>query len=446
MRLSLPLLSLTLAASAAAQGPAPRPNPDAPATAYVGGHWWDGERFVSRDTTWAEAGVFVPGPLAEATRVVDLGEAYVVPPYGDAHQHMLDGPYTAQFADSLFADPGVFYVLVVNNPARSMEQVRERFEGPGSIDVAYTHGGWTSTGSHPGPLYEGVARNAAFDGAAPRTDSAAWSLLGDAYWFVDAAEDVGPQWVRFLRDSPDAVKVYLGDVAAGVDKDEMRGHGLRPEVLAEIVRRADAAGLPVYAHVDTADDVRLALDLGVDGFAHLPHRRAGRTPDGPIWLDAATISRLAHARVPVVPTASLLMQGPPGRWMVLDPTRRDTLQAEVARQAEELRALVAAGVPVALGADRWMETSAREADYLVAQEIFDPATVLDLWTRVTPQTVFPGRAVGRLAPGFEASLLALACDPTADWSCTGQIAHREKQDVDLDAETAGPTASGTLRP
>ena len=235
--------------------------------------------------------MFAAGQGAETARVVELGSLYVVPPYGDAHQHMLDGPVHGPVRRLALCRPRRVLRARRDQPgpehgARSAS----RFEGPGSIDVAYTHGGWTSTGSHPGPLYEGVvARNAAFDGAAPRTDSTAWSLLGDAYWFVNAAEDVGPQWDRFLRDAPDAVKVYLGDVAAGLDKGDMRGHGLRPEVLAEIVRRARAAGLPVYAHVDTADDVRLALDAGVDAFAHLPHRAAGRDPDGPIWLDAATV-------------------------------------------------------------------------------------------------------------------------------------------------------------
>ena len=428
MRLPLALVLLLSAAPLAWAQPAP-------ATAYVGGQWWTGERFEPRDTTWASGGAFVAGPLADAGRVVDLAGRFVIPPYGDAHQHMLDGPYSAQFADSLFRDPGVFYVLVITNPARSAQRVRGRFDGPGSIDVAYTHGGWTSTGSHPGPLYEGLYNRDGFDADAPRTDSAAWSQLGDAYWFVDAVEDVAPQWSRYLRDRPDAVKVYLADVAAGLAAGDVRGHGLSPDVLAEVVRLAHEAGLPVYAHVDTADDVRLALDAGVDGFAHLPSRRAGRPGAGAIWLDDGAVRQFVERGTVAVPTSSLLMQKRAGWGGILDPTRRDTLQAEVARQAAELRALNAAGVPIALGADRWMQTSRREADYLVGQGVFDAATVLDLWTRVTPQTVFPDRPIGRLADGFEASLLALACDPTEDWACTARIAHREKQGATIGADS-----------
>lgn len=433
-------LAVLLAAAAHAQ---PVPNPGAQATAYVGGWWWDGARFAPRDTTWADRGVFVAGPLPGAVpggvvgdaRVVDLGRQWVVPPFGDAHQHLFDSEYSAGAADTLFMDRGVFYALVITNSARGAAGVRGRFEGPGSLDVAYTHGGITSTGSHPGPLYEGVARNGAADRAAARDDTTAWSRQRDSYWFWDTLGHVEDEWPAFLADGPDAVKVYLTDNARCDDAPTPRDCGLRPEVLADVVRRAHGAGLRVFAHVDTNDDVARALDAGVDGFAHLPGRSSrALLDDAGRWLDSTTVARLAASGVAVIPTASLLMQG---RGGTLDPTRRDTLQAQVDRQRGPLRALVAAGVPVALGADRWMETAAREAAYLVAQDVFTPAQVLRQWTETTPQVVFPGRAIGRLADGFEASFLALACDPTADWSCTRQIAHREKQGVDLGmAETA----------
>jgi imidazolonepropionase-like amidohydrolase len=43
------------------------------------------------------------------------------------------------------------------------------------------------------------------------------------------------------------------------------------------------------------------------------------------------------------------------------------------------------------------------------------------------RAVFPARKLGRLEPGFEASLLALACDPIVDFACTKQITLRMKQ-------------------
>lgn len=63
-----------LLTSAASAQPTPRSNPDAPATAYVGGQWWDGERFFARDTAWVASGLFLSGPLADAERVVELDD------------------------------------------------------------------------------------------------------------------------------------------------------------------------------------------------------------------------------------------------------------------------------------------------------------------------------------------------------------------------------------
>ena len=418
-----------LAAAPLAQDLTPRANPAAPPTAYVGGAWWDGEAFAPRDTVWAEGGVFAAERPGGVARVVSLAGRFVVPPYGDAHQHMLDGAYTAGLADSLFLDRGVFYALVLNNSGPGGVAMRPRFAGLRTLDVAYAHGGITSTGSHPAPLYERIARNAALDADAARDDTTAWSRLGDTYWFWDTLDHVEAEWDAYLAFEPDVVKAYLSYSATCDDRPTPRGCGLRPEVLAEVVRRAHAAGLPVVAHVNTDDDVRRALAAGVDALAHLPSGNDGVPADDErYWLSAETRGLLAASGVAAIPTASLLFHG---RGGAVDLASRDTLQAEVARQRAEYRALVAAGVPLALGADRWMMTSAREADYLVAQDVLDSSTVLDLWTRTTPQVVFPDRAIGRLAPGYEASLLALACDPVQDWSCAAQIAHREKQGEDL---------------
>ena len=412
--------------------PVPRLRPDAGPTAYVGGLWWDGARFAPRDTTWAERGVFVTGPLAEPKRVVDLGRQYVVPPYGDAHTHMLADTYSARLADSLFVGRGILYALVLNNGASATGEVRGRSALPPGLDAAFANGGITSTGSHPAPLYERLWGNESFDPDAARADTAAWDAHRTAYWFWDTPEHVEAEWPAYLATRPDAVKLYLTYNQACDERPSPRGCGLRPEVAAEVVRRARSAGLPVFAHVNTDDDVRRAVAAGVDALAHLPSGNDGVPADDErYWLSLETRALLAASGAAVVPTASLLFHGQDGPTSL---GRRDTLQAQVARQRAELRALHAAGVPVALGADRWSMTSAREAEYLVAQNILTSATVLDLWTRVTPQTAFPGRAVGRLADGFEASLLALACDPTEDWSCTAQIAHREKQGADLDME------------
>ena len=387
--------------------------------------------------------MFVDAPLADAGRTVDLGGAYVVPPYGDAHTHMLSDAYQGPGHAEMFERDGVLYALVLTDRHSWAAGVMGRFDGPGSVDVAYAHGGFTSPRSHPVQVYEWQALRYVgreLTDAMKREIHESRLAEDDAYFEVPTLADLDEKWAVFLSHAPDVVKVYLMDVAGeGPARSGMTdladGRGLTPEVLREVVRRARAAGLRVFAHVQTAADVALAVESGVDGFAHLPGYAWEFGSDEPYLLDAATVAEAARRGVVFVPTSVVTRGYETGR------PARGALGRDLHRRL--VRQLHAAGVPVALGADRWNETSKSEADFFVEHGFLPPATVLDLWTRVTPQAVFPGRAVGRLAPGFEASLLALDCDPTGDWSCTAQIAHREKQGVDLgaDAASAPPTDS-----
>ena len=434
------VLVLIFAASASAQPPgeplAPRPNPDAVPTAYVGGRWWDGVRFVARDTTWAAGGVFVAGPLADAARVVDLGGRYVVPPYGDSHTHMLSDPGQGPGHAELYARDGVFYALVLTDRYSWAAQVRDRFEGPGTVDVAYAHGGWTSPRTHPVHVYEWQALGYVgreLTDARKREIHESRRAADDAYFEVASLDDLDASWPTFLSHEPDVVKVYLMDVAAeGPARSGMTGlatgRGLTPDLLREVVRRAHAAGLRVFAHVETGADVRLAVASGVDGFAHMPGYNYAAGEDAPYLIGDEAVAASGARGVVYVPTSVV------GEGRNADRPAREAFARDLHRR--QLRALHAAGARVALGTDSWGRTSKAEADFFAAHGFFPLPTLLDLWTRVTPQVVFPGRAVGRLAPGFEASLLALDCDPTGDWSCTAQVARREKQGLDLAAAVA----------
>ena len=417
-------------------GLAPRFNPGAPASAYVGGQWWTGSAFVARDTTWAQGGVFVPSRpadwRAEAGRVVDLGDRWVVPPYGDAHTHMLSDRWQGARQAEQFEREGVLYVLVVTDRYSWATGVMDQFEGPGSIDVAYSHGGWTSQRSHPVQVYEWQALGhvgRAFTDEIRREIHGSRLAEDDAYFEIASVDDIDAKWATFLSHRPDVVKVYVMDAAAefGPATSGMTGlpsgRGLAEEALREVVRRAHAVGLRVLAHTETGADVRLAVEAGVDGFVHMPGYAYREGEDAPYLIGDATIRTMGERGMVMVPTSVLASDRTPDR-----PTREAAARDLHRRQ---LRALHAAGARLGLGADRWNVTSAADAAFWVEHGFFPPATVLDLWTRTTPQIVFPGRAVGRLTDGYEASLLALDCDPLADWSCTSRIAHREKQGARL---------------
>jgi len=88
--------------------------------------------------------------------------------------------------------------------------------------------------------------------------------------------------------------------------------------------------------------------------------------------------------------------------------------------------LRAAGVRLALGSDTYRDDSALEAEYLATLGVFTPLELVRLWSEATPQAIYPKRRIGCLADGCEASFLALAGDPSADFASTKRIVLRVK--------------------
>lgn len=86
----------------------------------------------------------------------------------------------------------------------------------------------------------------------------------------------------------------------------------------------------------------------------------------------------------------------------------------------------AAGVPVAVGSDSYFQTAWNEIQSLKALDVFTDEELLALWVRTPALSIFPGRAIGSLEPGYEASFLAMDCDPTSNINCATEIRDRIK--------------------
>ena len=416
---SLLLLACFLSAAASAQTASAQ-------TAYVGGRWFTGDGFEARDTTWAERGTFVAG--RRAGRVVPLGDLFVVPPFGDGHLHAFESLETLRDEDSLFVARGVLYVLNPHVPATERASVRGLRT---TVDVTYAVAGVTAPGAHPATAYEARALGLQpWDVWGPRGPEIRASRLrdGDAYTSAATLADLDAAWPRVLASGTDWVKVILDHSDEWDAGPPAQPRGLDPAVAAEVVRRAHAAGLRVAAHVVTAADLDAALDAGADLLAHVPgfsvnDADPARADGGALVLSDAHLARLA--RVPAAPT---LARGPAMVRYIPEASRPDaaTLDAVRAFHADLLRRLVAAGVPLIVGADSGGLWAWDEAAYWVERGVA-PLDVLRAWAVTTPQAIFPDRALGRLAPGAEASFLALACDPLADWTCTRRIEARVVQ-------------------
>ena len=306
-----------------------------------------------------------------------------------------------------------------------------RLNVPRSVDVSFAHGALTHTNGHGFEVYEALALGIVPEAkamAVSRAKIAASRVAeGDAYDLVDDAAMLDAKWPQILAGKPAFLKVHLvgserfAAKRSMIDSIALGDIGIDPALLPEIVSRAHAAGLRVSAHVETITDYRVALASGVDEIAHLPGYYLG--DDEPESLKRLSI---ADARE----TARR------GTWVVVSPVAMDYELRQQARVnalvAFNLRLLKDAGAKIALGSDRYGRSPRDDGLRLATLGVFSKLEVLKLWTEATPQTIFPGRRLGQLKAGYEASFLALTGNPLDDFTKITTIVARMKQGVLLD--------------
>jgi amidohydrolase family protein len=369
------------------------------------GLWWNGRAFEPK-TYYSVDNILRERYDGSDVRTIDLEGRFIIPPYADAHNHVLgDGMNVDQEARQ-YLRLGIFYVKNPNSSSRLSAPVRERLNKVETVDVAYAFGGITAPGGHPIPLYASIAGHGPFAG---------WTAaeMADQTWFAVASEDdLAKKWPLILAAKPDFIKTYLDGERA-----------LDPKLLASIVRRAHAAGLKVTTHIGSAEDFRRAVRAGSDELAHLPLER----------ITAGDAAAAARAHVTVVTTT--LSHRPTNGIADLDAIFRDDLQL-----------LSDAGVRIVLGTDNGERTVLDEADNVRRLTRWPAAAMLNMLTRDTPAQIFPSRKIGRLAAGYEATFLALDADPTRDSSALRRVAMRVKQGHVIEVPPEIPSVADRLLP
>jgi len=428
------LLALAVGCAGGVDAPA---QPPAKSYAFVNGRWFDGQRF--QPAAWyAVHGLLTrhlpPGPV----ETVDLSGLYVVPPFGEAHNHNVEGPWNVQAVAERYLRDGVFYVKNPNNVRDFALQIRQAVNRPTSIDAVFAHAGLTGRGGHPVALYEDVLRLSRYEPAIGPVEKG-W-FENRSYVVVETEAELEAKWPLITSGRPDFLKIYL------VQSDAERRHppgtgrsGLDPRLVPAIVAKAHAARLQVTAHVETAADFRHAIQGGVDELAHVPGWLIEPTTDVErVRLTEADARLAAERKVRVVTTtvAGRAMPGDgahPSHGHQAGPGHRQSESAGMATQVltDNLRLLHRAGVVLLIGSDH-AETSLAEALHLHSLHLFDNLTLLKLWCEATPAGIFPGRAIGQFAEGYEASFLALAGNPLEDFEQVRAIRQRFKQGVPLD--------------
>jgi imidazolonepropionase-like amidohydrolase len=179
------------------------------------------------------------------------------------------------------------------------------------------------------------------------------------------------------------------------------------DVLRAAVEEAHWLGLEVTAHAHAVTAIADAVAAGVDGLEHASFW----TEDG-VDAPAHLIRMIAGQQIAVGATVGLVpgpgMKGPP-----------PAVTARLPGIIANTRRLYAAGACLVAGTDAGIapvkpHDAVRHAPPMLRQLGFGPAEALRAVTSVAAGVCGLGHRKGRIAPGFDADILAVDGDPVAD--------------------------------
>jgi imidazolonepropionase-like amidohydrolase len=204
----------------------------------------------------------------------------------------------------------------------------------------------------------------------------------------------------------DVIKVMAsgGTMTPGTRQEQAQ---FTPEVLRAAVDEAHRLGLPVTAHAHGTDAIRNALDAGVDGMEHVSFWSA----DG-VDEPGDLIGRIAGSGVVVGATV--------GVHPVPGAAPPPAVAARLPQIIANTRRLYAAGARMVLGTDAGIapikphDVLRHALGQVIGQLALAPAEVLRLATSTAAAVCGLADRKGRLAPGFDADILAVDGDPLAD--------------------------------
>jgi imidazolonepropionase-like amidohydrolase len=235
-------------------------------------------------------------------------------------------------------------------------------------------------------------------------------------------------------------------IKAIYDPRQSRFKSMSVDTLAAIVVAAHSRNKLVVAHIEKIDDAREAIDVGVDGLAHMFEG---------VSIDPPFFELIVARKTFVIPTLSLLQSEvgqAPGEGLAID----SDLAPALSQQAlSELRAsferhktfdfsfvlrgvseLKARGIRILAGTDApnpgtTFGASLHGEIELLHQAGLTNEEALAAATSV-PAAAFGLKDRGRIAPGLRADLLLVHGDPTSDLGATRRIAGVWRQGIPVD--------------
>lgn len=229
----------------------------------------------------------------------------------------------------------------------------------------------------------------------------ALALLGQTRVLLPAvanAEGAREAATSILEQRVDAIKLFASVPSGG---------SLSAETMGAAVAVAHGAGVRVFVHPNTSEDIERAIEAGVDIVAHT-------TPRSGPW-NPSLIEAMKESDVAVIPTLAL--------WKYFARHDRLTLaQQQIQTATAQLRVWHEGGGAVLFGTDWGTGDSDPRVEYALmhgAGMDFD-ALLASLTTIPAARFGYAGR-VGKVLAGMQADLAVVRGDPSADISTLSDI-------------------------
>lgn len=393
--------------------------------AYVGGLVFDGTQFVQR--TICISGRRIVTCPDESVNEVSIEGVFVTPPFGDAHTHHFDGPYTIDMHTNLGIRSGAFYAMTMTARGSQVAMIRERLRGPGNIDVSSSMGALTGPDSHPIEIYEALALGAyTFEDQLARADEirASSRVADDAYFIVETEEDVREKWPLLLASDPDHIKVYLRSserYEEGFGKWGPGG-GIDPNLLPLIRSLSRDAGLRMAVANSSIEDFRAALNAEADMITHLPCYQDSSSEVASPYFDIDTAEECLIAEGDARRAASQEMIS----TLIVTEWAKERPADQIGWEKANIKMLQEAGAPFAVGVNAYGSTLTEGMIAGVSKGFLSAVELLRIASMDTPRAIFPSRRVGCLDVGCEASFIGFENSPIDDFSAIRNITVRVK--------------------
>ncbi len=345
--------------------------------------------------------------------IVNLDNKFVIPPLAEGHTHKLDSQSELDKDIQTFLKQGVFYALVLNNLSSNSTSNKTKLNVPKTLDVAYANGGITASGQHPSFVYERILSGIKEWWLPDNTEKIKNSRKGenDAYWFMDSPEDVIKKWDIYIKTNPDIVKVYLMNVQNNFSQNPK---SLSEKTIREIVKKAKKSGLRVVAHIESFEDLKIALKSGISIFGHMPHYNVNYLKELPkeLIFTNKELKVIAKLKPVIIPTLSF------NEEFSIVRNAKNNYQGELDTaifnrslkfQKETIKKLKDVGFSFAIGSDR--DYLLPELLYWFKYQIFSNNEIITIATKNTPRLIFPNRHLSELKEGYEASFVVLNQNP-----------------------------------